>query len=80
MKIYCPFSLGLGLLGIGLYGVLGVLSIRFRNRLRGKTDSQEKYLVKSEASNDNKSAIEGAAAETRSVATVVASNADEEGI
>ena len=32
--IYCPFSLGLGFLGLGLFGVLGVLSIRFRNGLR----------------------------------------------
>ena len=76
--IYCPFSLGLGFLGLGLFGVLGVLSIRFRNGLRGKSASHEKYLVKSETS-DDESAIEGAAAaaaeETQSVATV-ASNAE----
>ena len=75
--IYCPFSLGLGFLGLGLFGVLGVLSLRFRNGLRGKSASHEKYLVKSETS-DDESAIEGAAAapeETQSVATV-ASNAE----
>ena len=46
--IYCPFSLGLGYLGLALFAVLGVLSIRFRNGMLGKKDSKEKYLVKDE--------------------------------
>ena len=52
--------------GLGLFGVLGVLSIRFRNGLRGKmSDTQKKYLVKSE---DDESSIGGAAVVTEASA------------
>ena len=45
IDIYCPFSLGLGYLGIAFFLLLGLLSIRFRTGLSGKM-AEQKLMMK----------------------------------